>query len=86
LIEERHLRNAISAMKILAGTNIKFHSKKEIIESSFELAVKENLSVYDTVYIALAGKLKIPLLTTDKKQMEAAKKNKIKIADISDFQ
>jgi predicted nucleic acid-binding protein len=47
--------------------------------------MKENLSVYDTVYIALASKLKLPILTLDSSRLEIAKRNKVKIAEISDI-
>lgn len=86
IIEEKHLKNAVHAMALLSGTNIKFHQKKEILESSVEIAIKENLSVYDTVYIALAAKLKIPLLSMDRKKIEAARKYRVKVAEPSDFE
>lgn len=85
MIEEKHLKSAVQAMKLLSGTNIKFHPKKDLLESCFEIAMKENLSVYDTVYIALASKLKLPILTLDSSRLEVARRNKVKIAEISDI-
>lgn len=39
----------------------------EIMDLSFNIAVKEKITVYDALFVAAARSLKIPLYTLDKK-------------------
>ena len=43
------------------------------------MAVKEKLTVYDTLFISLAKKNKLPLLTSDTKQAKAAKEEGVEV-------
>ena len=57
----------------LFSININFTEAKEILDSTFNLASKYNLSFYDATYIALAKNLKCDFITADKKLVEAVK-------------
>jgi len=63
----------LGALKALLKSNIKFVDQRDILEESFKIALKNDLTVYDAIYIASAKKQKIPLLTCDKRQAKAAK-------------
>lgn len=67
-LEETHrIQKEISALPI------DFVSHKELINLAGELARAHNLSVYDALFLALAQKLRCPLLTCDEKLQRAAK-------------
>lgn len=45
--------------------------EQESIERAYELAVREKMSIYDTLFIILAKQLNVELKTLDKKQLDA---------------
>jgi len=53
-------------------TTIKFESKD--LEKVMEIAVKENITIYDAAYIITAIKTKSTLITADKKLLETSRK------------
>jgi predicted nucleic acid-binding protein len=50
----------------------------KLLAKAFALAVDEKITVYDALFIAAAKELGTELVTSDKKQMEAATRNGVK--------
>ena len=65
--EEKH-----KVLMKLIGVNIKLYGEEQIIFDALRLSMELKLPIYDTLYIALAKKLKLPLLTLDLKQKRKA--------------
>jgi predicted nucleic acid-binding protein len=49
------------------NTSCELKSTSELIEYAFKIAVRENLTVYDSLFIAASRREKLPLYTLDKK-------------------
>ncbi|MEM2925073.1 MAG: type II toxin-antitoxin system VapC family toxin [Methanocellales archaeon] len=45
-------------------------ASKELIEDAFEIAVSDEITIYDSLFIAASEREKVSLLTTDKKLYE----------------
>ncbi|MDJ0271435.1 MAG: type II toxin-antitoxin system VapC family toxin [Candidatus Caldarchaeum sp.] len=60
------------ALEKLITINVKTFNQEDILMESFELAYKEKLTIYDSLFIVLARKLKLPLATKDRRQHEVA--------------
>lgn len=58
---------------------------KELIRRSLQIAVDHKHAIYDCVYIAMALKLNVPLITIDQKQEQAARAEGVTIKPITDF-
>ncbi len=56
----------------MIGTNVFIEPEDKYISKGFEIALKTSLTIYDTLYIALAAEKKLPLVTLDEKQARAA--------------
>ena len=67
------LREALKDLLIL-WNKLTIVSTQEVAEDSLELAVKENIAIYDSLYIALAQHYMAALATFDTKQREKALK------------
>ena len=70
---EEGARNLVIALKLI-GSSIALFNAKSFFERGLEIALKENITIYDALYIALAEALNVELYTADNKQYEAAKK------------
>lgn len=46
---------------------------RELVEDSFQIALKENISFYDSLFLAASQLENVPLLTLDKKLKKASK-------------
>jgi len=78
------LRNEMSisdANKIIADLSeaeaIKIVNQDNYLSKAFEIAVRNRITVYDALFVALAKELNIELITSDTKQAEIAKKEGI---------
>jgi predicted nucleic acid-binding protein len=47
-------------------------NEMDYIDEAFEISIRRNITVYDSLYIALANKKKLGLLTADEMQAQAA--------------
>ncbi len=56
-----------------------------LLERSLEIGLLHQLAIYDSVYIAMAEKLRFPLITTDTKQEAAARAIGVTLKPITDF-
>ncbi len=70
------------AEKLMEYSFFKIEKQDEYMLSAFKIASKRKISIYDALFIALAKKLNLPLITSDKKQAEIAKLENIKVAYI----
>jgi predicted nucleic acid-binding protein len=79
------LRDAKEALRALNDLRIKLY-QSDWIQTSEELslAYRLNLTIYDIAYIALAERMKVPLITADQKLYETAKKN-FRITHIKEY-
>ena len=48
-------------------------SSQEVIEDAFEIAITDEITMYDSLFIAASEREKAPLLTTDAKLHEKVK-------------
>ena len=65
-------RNLITALKLL-GAGMLIFEAKNFFERGLEIALKESITIYDALYIALAEALSTELHTADEKQYHAAR-------------
>ena len=68
--------------KLMEYSFFKIEKQDEYMLSAFKIASKRKITIYDALFIALAKKLNLPLITSDKKQAEIAKLENIKVAYI----
>ncbi|WP_297501240.1 type II toxin-antitoxin system VapC family toxin [Thermococcus sp.] len=65
-------RNLITALKLLGGGMLIFEAKS-FFERGLEIALKEDVTICDVLYMALAEALSAELHTADEKQYYAAR-------------
>ncbi|RLE51973.1 MAG: PIN domain nuclease [Candidatus Methanomethylicota archaeon] len=63
--------------KLIGEKVIILENQEELLEEALQIALSHQITVYDALYLAQANKLKAPLLTSDQKQANAAKKMNI---------
>lgn len=73
---ERVIQGAIR----LSTTNVKMFPQADLIQGAINIAYDHRLTVYDSMYLSLAQKLKAPLLSLDAGQSEVARKMKLRVA------
>jgi len=64
----KDVKKKLHALMKLIGINIVLVNELELLEKAVEIAIKERIPVYDSLYIALAERERKPLITSDKKQ------------------
>ena len=76
--------DALKAFKILESImeSIEVRSELNYLDKAFELSVETDLSIYDSLYLALAQSERRPLLTLDKTQKKLARKLSIPIKEL----
>ncbi len=80
-VSPANARKLTKVISLLAEANIRIHPQKDIIDRAFELGSVFGLTVYDGLYLALAEKLKGPIITFDGKQANVAKQLGIEVAE-----
>lgn len=60
------------AMKEILGKAIKIEEENAYIDEAFEISSKRGITIYDSLYIALAKRKGLRLLTADESQAQAA--------------
>ncbi|RLE48342.1 MAG: PIN domain nuclease [Candidatus Methanomethylicota archaeon] len=63
--------------KLIGEKVIILENQEELLEEALQIALSHQITAYDALYLAQANKLKAPLLTSDQKQANAAKKMNI---------
>ncbi|MEM2136754.1 MAG: type II toxin-antitoxin system VapC family toxin [Candidatus Methanomethylicia archaeon] len=56
--------------------------QERFLTQAFTLAVNDNITIYDAIFIVIAKELKTELVTSDKRQMDIAMKNGVKVVFI----
>lgn len=69
----------------LTGLPLEIVPAARLLRRAIQIGVAQNLAIYDSVYIALAEKLRYPLITVDRRQAEAATREGIELKSITDF-
>jgi predicted nucleic acid-binding protein len=81
-IDAETAATAIGAMGgLLERSNIELYPEKDLIEAAFRMAAEHGLTVYDSLFLALAAKLGGSLASRDRKQWEAAVKLGIEVLE-----
>lgn len=82
-MERKHIEIVYEALvKAVDSRIILIQPQKEILRRSLEISLLANVTIYDAVYIALAEKLKQPLLTLDTVQAQAAEEMRIPLVSL----
>ena len=68
--------------KIIDEELVRLENELKYLDKAFEIATQNNISVYDTLYIAQAITHNIPLATSDKRQADIAEKIKVQVVYI----
>ena len=71
-ISEREAEVALRALEILAEGVIRMFEQRDLLVPSYSISRSQSITIYDAIYIALAKKLRVKLLTRDERQAEAA--------------
>ena len=79
LLEEKNAKMKASLLIELTKVNIHLIDEKTLIEDAFDISLRDKITVYDALYIALALKKLLPLLTLDELQASAAMRLGLKV-------
>lgn len=80
--------DAEEAKKRLANVRaltVKTHTSFSLLPRALDIALDHQLAVYDTIQLALAETLQLPLITTDEKQARIATTVGVTLKPITDF-
>ena len=77
LITTGEARKACDILLRMINKNIILRPELEYLSKAVEISIKHSITVYDSLYIALALEEGKPLLTLDRQQAQVAKKLKI---------
>lgn len=69
----------------LENTPLVVHSARSLLPRALTIGLDHELAIYDSIYIALAELLVLPLLTVDARQRIAAQKLGVTLKAITDF-
>lgn len=64
---------------MVEGKALRMESQENYLVDAFKIAVEANITVYDALFIALAKKKELELVTCDAAQAEAARKLGVKV-------
>jgi len=64
---EEITKTALKACINFIATVCKVIPSQTLLEASFEIAVRDRITIFDSLFIAASEKEKVPLLTMDKK-------------------
>jgi predicted nucleic acid-binding protein len=65
-------KDMFEAMKEILNKAVIIENEMDHIDEAFKISIKQNITVYDSLYIALAKKKKLELLTADEMQAQVA--------------
>ena len=65
-------KDMFEAMKEILNKAVIIENEMDYIDEAFEISIRRNVTVYDSLYIALAKKKKLELLTADEIQAQVA--------------
>jgi len=82
IISNEQAEKCVKALMELLKSNIKIVEQEDVLEEAFQIAMRNNLTIYDAVYIALSRKLKTTLITRDRRQAESARNEGISVVEL----
>jgi len=65
-------KDMFEAVKEILNKAVIIENEMDYIDEAFEISIRRNITVYDSLYIALAKKKKLGLLTADEIQAQVA--------------
>ena len=65
-------KSMFEAVKEILNKAVIIENEMDYIDEAFEISIRRNITVYDSLYIALAKKKKLELLTADEMQAQVA--------------
>ncbi|MBW4441289.1 MAG: type II toxin-antitoxin system VapC family toxin [Plectolyngbya sp. WJT66-NPBG17] len=79
--------NVLSSIASLHKSRFFFlnYRQASILQRALQIGSKYQLAVYDSVFIALAEQLNVPLISVDERQVRAAIAQNVTIKPITDF-
>ena len=72
-------REAFSILREFFASVVVTRPQSGLVDQAFELALKHGLTVYDSIYVALAVRESLPLLTLDSSQARVAREEGIRV-------
>jgi|YelNatPaOPRAMG01_1025707.scaffolds.fasta_scaffold118151_1 predicted nucleic acid-binding protein len=81
-INGQQARTCARALMALSKSNIKLVEQEDALDEAFSIAMRNNLTVYDAIYIALARKLRTALLTCDERQADSARREEVDVIEL----
>jgi len=79
IVDEDQARRLYSILESMRDKNIFLESEDRYLGDALEIALENEITVYDALYIALAARRKLPLATLDKRQEEVAARLGVKV-------
>ncbi len=65
-------------LKKMINVNITLVNEEPLIDKAFSISINRDITIYDSLYIALSLEKKMPLATLDEKQRKVAKELNLK--------
>ncbi len=72
-------REALSILREFFAGNVVTRPQSDLVDAAFELALKHGITVYDSIYVVLALRESLPLLTFDAGQARAAGEEGVRV-------
>ena len=72
-LDEAGAITAYKALKTLTREVLLVKPQEKYLDEAFQIALNYEITVYDSLYLAMAMKEKMPIITFDKKQAKVAK-------------
>jgi len=73
-ISRSQASRVFSALKLILAGVVEVYPELELLEEAYSIALATSLTIYDSLYIALARRVRGRLATRDRRQYEAAKR------------
>jgi len=72
-LDEIGATTAYKALKVLMRDVLLVKPQEKYLDEAFQIALSHEITVYDSLYLAMAMKEKLPIITFDKKQAKVAR-------------
>lgn len=79
LIGDEDALRKFEALLALVGRNLRLVDESDVLPAAFDLALAGGITVYDALYVALAKREDLPLVTSDELQAEAAREEGVRV-------
>ncbi|MGQ9641634.1 MAG: type II toxin-antitoxin system VapC family toxin [Candidatus Bathycorpusculaceae bacterium] len=78
-IKLEDMKKSFEALLSLLGVNVKTVGQEGLLREAFDIALKQDTTIYDALYIALARKNKAELISRDEKQAKKAEEAGVEV-------